>query len=59
MMEIERNLFAIFPSPRSARQEFNFLNAICAHTMNLCATREFALRHTETTTYEARNAHDI
>jgi len=37
MMEIERNLFAIFPSPRPVRQEFNFLSAIYAHTMNLCA----------------------
>lgn len=35
MMEIERNLFAILSSPRSARQEFNFLSAICARTMNL------------------------
>lgn len=37
MMEIERNLFAILPSLRSARQEFNFLSAIYARTMNLCA----------------------
>lgn len=30
MMEIQRNLFAIPPSHRSARQEFNFLSAIRA-----------------------------
>jgi len=58
-MEIVRNLFAIFPSPRSVRQEFNFLSAIYPYDESLCKTREFALQWTKTTTYETRNAHNI
>lgn len=54
MMEIERNLFAILPSPHFTRQEFNFLSAICSYDESLCKTREFVLRHIKIITYETR-----
>lgn len=44
MMEIERNLFAILPSPHSTRQEFNFLSAICSYDESLYKIRELVLR---------------
>jgi len=58
-MEIERNLFAIFPSPHSVRQEFNFLSAIYAHTMNLCAKLVSLPYDEQKPPRETRNTHNI